>query len=107
LVSFSDPDSDFKTEDVRDADRQIMHFDAAEQALVWVANGDQVTGWTTQTNDLTWSGSSIQFRVRFGTEAGERHAYFTEAGSGTICNLDVSGPDALSISATNELPPNG
>lgn len=107
FVSFSDPNSDFKTEDVRDADRQIMHFDAAQQALVWADNGDRVTGWTAQANDLAWSDSSIQFRVRFGTEAGEQRAYFTEAGSGTICNLDVSGPDALYISATDELPPNG
>jgi hypothetical protein len=44
--------------------------------------------------------------VRFGTEEGERRAYFTEAGPGTICNLRVAGPDVLFISASSETPPN-
>jgi hypothetical protein len=43
--------------------------------------------------------------VRFGSEAGEARAYFTEAGPGTICNLSIRGPDQLSISATSETPP--
>jgi hypothetical protein len=107
FVTFSDPNSDFKTEDVRDADRQIMHFDAAGQALVWVDDGARITGWTSQSNDLSWTGSGVQFRVRFGTENGEQRAYFTETSSGTICNLEVSNTDELSIFGTGELPPNG
>jgi hypothetical protein len=107
FVTFSDPDSNFQTEDVRDADRQLMHFDAAGKALVWADNGDRVSGWVTQRNDLSWSGSGVQFRVRFGTEAGEPRAFFTETGSGTICNLEVSAPEQLSIFGTSELPPSG
>jgi hypothetical protein len=63
-----------------------------------------VSGWTTSGNDLRWNLSG-GFRVRFGTEDGERRAYFTEAGPGTICNLDIRGPNQLSISPSGERPP--
>lgn len=56
--------------------------------------------------ELDWARSGIPFRVRFGTEEGERRAYFTEAGPGTICNLTFLGPEQLSIFGTRELPPN-
>lgn len=105
-VTFIDCTTGFRTDEVHDADREIVHFDAALEALVSAASGDSVGGWTVAGADLDWSRSGVSFRVRFGTEAGERRAYFTEAGPGTICNLNVAGPDVLYISGTRETPPN-
>lgn len=101
---FVDPESSVRLQDVRDADREIVHFDLQRQAMVSAASGDAVSGWVTDGNDLRWDRGG-SFRVRFGSEAGEARAYFTEAGPGTICNLAIKGPDQLSISATSETPP--
>lgn len=101
---FVDPETGVRLQDVRDADREIVHFDIQSQAMVSAASGDAVSGWVTDGNDLRWDRGG-SFRVRFGSEAGEGRAYFTEAGPGTICNLSISGPDQLSISATSETPP--
>ena len=73
--------------------------------MIWAATGNAVGGWITNGNDLRWQRSGGAFRVRFGSEAGERRAYFTEADRGTICNLSISAPEQLSISATSETPP--
>jgi hypothetical protein len=105
-VTFIDCTTGFRTDEVHDADREIVHFDAALEAMVSAASGDSVSGWTVAGADLDWSRSGVSFRVRFGTEAGERRAYFTEAGPGTICNLNLAGPDVLYISGTSETPPN-
>jgi hypothetical protein len=105
-VTFIDCTTGFRTVEVHDADREIVHFDAALDAMVSAANGNSVSGWTVAGADLDWSRSGVSFRVRFGTEAGERRAYFTEAGPGTICNLNLAGPDVLYISGTSETPPN-
>jgi hypothetical protein len=105
-VTFVDCTTGFRTDEVRDADREIVHFDASLSALVSAASGDTVSGWNVDGAELDWSRSGVRFRVRFGSEAGERRAYFTEAGPGTICNLTVAGPDLLFISATSETPPN-
>lgn len=104
-VTFVDPASGFSTADVHDADRQIIHFDAERQALIWSTSGDAVSGWSTRGSDLSWNRSGVAFRVRFGTEAGERRAYFTETDRGTICNLTLTGPETLGISPTGETPP--
>lgn len=104
LVTFTDPDTGFSTQSVHDVDREIIHFDAAQSAMIWGLDGTPVRGWTTEGNELRWNRAG-GFQVRFGTEDGERRAYFTEAGPGTICNLDVFGPDQLSIRPTNETPP--
>jgi hypothetical protein len=96
----------FMTDEVHDADREIVHFDALLGAMVSPESGDAVSGWSVTGTDLRWSRSGIPFRVRFGTEEGERRAYFTEAGPGTICNLSVAGPDVLFISGTSQTPPN-
>jgi hypothetical protein len=103
---FVDEATGFTTDAVHDADREIVYFDGALAAMVSGASGDRVAGWSVNGNDLRWSEFGVPFRVRFGTEAGERRAYFTEAGPGTICNLRLVGPDQLFISATNERPPN-
>lgn len=105
FVTFVDPESDFSTVEVYDADREVVHFDAALSAMISPQSGDVVPGWNARGSDLSWGRSSIAFRVRFGTEAGERRAYFTETDRGTICDLTISGPDLLSISATSETPP--
>jgi hypothetical protein len=100
---FRDEASDFETSDVHDADREVVHFDVDASSMV--KDGAAVGGWTTQGNDLSWERSSVAFRVRFGTENGERRAYFTETVTGTICDLGISAPDQLSIFATSEFPP--
>jgi hypothetical protein len=105
-VTFIDCTTGFRTDEVHDADREVVHFDAALEAMVSAASGDRVSGWTVAGADLDWSRSGVSFRVRFGSEAGERRAYFTEAGPGTICNLNLAGPDLLYISGTSETPPN-
>jgi len=105
-VTFIDCTTGFRTDEVHDADREVVHFDAALEAMVSAASGDRVSGWTVAGADLDWSRSGVSFRVRFGSEAGERRAYFTEAGPGTICNLNLAGPDVLYISGTGETPPN-
>jgi hypothetical protein len=102
IVVFDDPDSPFSTSDVYDATREIVRFDAEQQTMVSAATGDAVSGWMTNGNELGPYGS---FRVRFGSEGGQRRAYFTETGSGTICNLVLGGPGMLDIFATSELPP--
>jgi hypothetical protein len=105
-VTFIDCTTGFRTDEVHDADREVVHFDAALEAMVSAASGNSVAGWTVAGAELDWSRSGVSFRVRFGTEAGERRAYFTEAGPGTICNLNLAGPDVLYISGTSETPPN-
>jgi hypothetical protein len=101
---FVDPETGVRLQDVRDADREIVHFDLQRQSMVSAASGDAVSGWVTDGNDLRWDRGG-SFRVRFGSEAGEARAYITETGPGTICNLAIRGPDQLSISATSETPP--
>jgi hypothetical protein len=104
FVIFVDPETGVRVQDVRDADREIVRFDLQAQAMISADSGDAVSGWVTDGNDLRWNRGG-SFRVRFGSEAGEARAYFTEAGPGTICNLSIRGPDQLSISATSETPP--
>jgi len=101
---FVDPETGLALQDVRDADREIVRFDLDSQSMIWGANGTPVGGWSTSGNDLRWQRGGT-FRVRFGSEAGERRAYFTEADRGTICNLSISAPQQLSISSTSETPP--
>jgi hypothetical protein len=104
FVEFSEPDSDFVTTMVHDVDREVVQFDAAAQQIVW-SSGTAVSGWTTTVNDLSWTGSGVAFSVRFGSEAGERRAYFTETLAGTICDLNITGPDMMTIYASSETPP--
>ena len=103
-VEFDDPATDFVTGEVYDSDREVVQFDSIAHLMV-DADGDSVGGWTTTGNDLTWDRNAIAFRVLFGSEAGKQRAYFTEAASGTICNLRIDGTDDLAISSTSEVPP--
>ncbi len=106
FVRFVDPTSGCVTDQVHDADREVVFFDNTLGAMVSLEEGNAVSGWTVDGADLDWSRSGVRFRVRFGTEDGARRAYFTEAGPGTICDLSVAGPDVLFISATSQTPPN-
>jgi hypothetical protein len=105
-VVFVEPGTGFATDAVHDADREVVHLDTARGAMVSAETGATVSGWRVDGADLSWSRFGVPFRVRFGTEDGERRAYFTEAGPGTICNLRFSGDEQLSISGTSETPPN-
>ena len=103
-VDFMDADTGFVTAEVHDSNREVVRFDSNASAMV-NATGTSVAGWTTLGNDLAWAGNSVAFRVRFGSELGERRAYFTETDSGTICDLNITGRDQLAISSTSEPPP--
>ena len=105
FAPFVDPATGFVTDEVHDAEREVVRFDVANGAMVSSATGETVGGWVVSDTDLDWSRSSVPFRVRFGSEEGERRAYFTERGPGTICNLGFLGGGQLSISATGETPP--
>jgi hypothetical protein len=95
FVTFQDPDSDFSTMDVRDVEGDIVRFDAAAQQLVWVADELAFDGWDINGTAL----ADGFFTVRFGTEDGQRRAYFTETDPPTICNIVVTD-GALSIFPT-------
>jgi hypothetical protein len=97
LAVFSDPDSSFMTSDVRDVQGQIVRFDMANGSLIWVADGRSFSGYPV--NGLFIRADRF-FQVRFGTEVGERRAYFTEAVATTICDVEVAGGQ-LVITPTN------
>jgi len=100
LATFTDPTTRQATSDVRDVDEQVMRFEMPSGVLIWVADGSRHNGWPVSGDFLD---SARQFQVRFGSRSGQRRAYFTESGSGTICQLEVSGGQ-LRISATGERP---
>ncbi len=102
VAKFQDPDSDFETTEVRDVDGEIMQFDTSTNELVWQADGTRIAQWTVEGNSLLFGFS--EFRARFGTEDGQRRAYFTEVVPPTICDLVVNN-GALSIfSTTTQVP---
>jgi hypothetical protein len=102
LAVFSDS-SGFMTSDVRDVQGQIVRFDTANHALIWAATDRSFSGYPVSGNFI---GSDRAFQVRFGTEAGERRAYFTETGPETICDIDVVNGQ-LVILPTNVRVPGG
>ena len=98
---FMDPNSDFQTTDVRDADNAVVRFDTTETALVWTATDLLFDSWVVDGNFL---GAGRPYQVRFGAVSGERRAYFTETVRGTICELSVVNNE-LFIAPTDLLPP--
>ena len=96
FVVFQDPDSDFSTSDVMDVDAEIVRFDASKGQIIWAADGAAEGGWNFNGN-LLLNGF---FTVAFGTENGQRRAYFTETATATICNIELRNGD-IRISATN------
>ncbi len=89
-VAFVEPGTGFMTDAVHDADDEVVHFESRLGVMVSGTTGETIAGWEADADGggLRWSRSSIRFQVRFGTDAGERRAYFTEAGPGTICDLE-------------------
>jgi len=97
LAVFSDPDSDFTTTDVHDIDEQIVRFDTMAKTMIWVEDDLEFADWDVDGNFL---GTGRSFQVRFGTNDGQRRAYFTETGPATICNIFVEN-DRLFIFPTS------
>lgn len=80
LALFSDPDSDFMTTDVRDAQDEIVQFNTAGE-LVWAADGSRYPGYIADGHVITAGNicTGCYFYVRFGTRDGTRRAYLTWA----------------------------
>ena len=98
FVQFDDPDSDFATMDVRD----IGRFDAAKEQMISVADSLTFEGLDVEGNRL---GGGF-FTVRFGTEDGQRKAYFTETDPPTICDIVVRN-EVLTILPADVTVPQG
>ena len=88
IVMFTDASTGFSTSDVRDVQEQIVRFDSANSTLIWVASGNSFVGYPVDGHFIR---SDRQFQVRFGVRDGERRAYFTETGTGTICDIVFTG----------------
>ncbi len=98
---FTDPDGDFSTTQVRDIDGETVRFRISNQAIVYQDGTEYQTGsWPVTGNFL----GGVSFQVRFGTQDGQRQAYFTETGPATICDFTVS-ETTFSISATSQTVP--
>jgi len=78
LARFLDPDSDFSTTDVRDAQGEIVQFNTAGE-LVWTADGSRFPGYIADGRVVTADRicGGCYFYVRFGNHDGERRAYLT------------------------------
>jgi hypothetical protein len=98
LAVFADPGSSFSTSDVRDAQDRIVRFDTPSNSLVWSADGRMFNGYPVL--DTYYIRTDKFFQIRFGTQNGEKRAYFTEAGRGTLCTIQVAG-SGLVITATD------
>ena len=98
LAVFKDPASSFSTSDVRDAQGRVVRFDIPTNSLVWTADGRMFTGYPVL--DTYYIRLDKFFQVRFGTNNGEQRAYFTEAGRGTLCDIQVVGSGVV-ITATD------
>jgi len=111
LARFTDPDSDFSTTDVRDAQDEIVQFTTAGE-LVWTADGSRFPGYIADGRVITADRicSGCYFFVRFGTRDGERRAYVTWPAPATADRpatlLDVSIVDgALVVHDTDVVVP--
>lgn len=98
---FTDPASGFSTTDVRDLDDQIVRFNTADNTMLWTPDNLLFDGWVVNGNFLD---AARMFQVRFGSVSGEKRAYFTEAGRGTLCDLKVE-QNILQLLPTNVFPP--
>lgn len=101
LASFMDPVSNFSTNDVRDSEGDIVRF-TVDGRLVWPPTMATFGGYPVAGNLI---GSTQGFEIRFGTEGGQRRAYFTERGPGTICDIDLIN-GMINVSPTSQTVPN-
>ena len=100
FVVFQDPDSEFSTTDVLDVDAEIVRFDDANGQIIWAEDGTTEGGWNINGNLLQGG----FFTVAFGTENGQRGAYFTETATATICDIRLSGGDIQILPTTTPVP---
>ena len=101
LATFMDPMGGFSTTDVRDSEGEAVRF-TMNGSLVWPPTGATFNGFPVSGNLI---GPTQGFEIRFGTENGQRRAYFTERGPGTICDIDVNN-GVLNVSPTSQTVPN-
>lgn len=100
FVVFRDPDSEFTTSDVLDVDREIVRFDEAAGQIIWEQDGTTQDGWD-------FNGNLLQggvFTVAFGTEAGQRRAFFTESATATICDISLNAGDIQIVATSTPVP---
>ncbi len=102
LAVFTETETGFSTSDVRDVDGEIVQFDSTAKTIIWAADNTSYQAGVWDVAGVLLSGGS--FQVRFGSEGGERRAYFTETGSATICQIEPAG-EFLSISGTTTTVP--
>ena len=96
---FVDPDdTTFCTSDVRDVDDEIVQFDPIAKTIIWAADGTTFQEGEWEVNGVLLAEG--QFQVLFGTEGGERRAYFTETANGFICQIESQGA-SISILGTS------
>ena len=100
LASFIDPMGG-STNDVRDSEGDVVHF-TVDGSLVWPPTTATFGGFPVAGNLI---GPTQGFEVRFGTEGGQRRAYFTERGPGTICDIDLIN-GMINVSPTSQTVPN-
>jgi carboxypeptidase family protein len=104
LVVFKEAASGFATNDLRDAQDQILQFNTAGE-LIWTPDGRRLPGYWVQ--GTTISGRICDpecwFEVRFGTKDGERRAYLTvdygHSNPDTLVDIEVVG-GALVVTQT-------
>lgn len=101
LASFMDPRGGFSTNDVRDSEGDIVRF-TVNGSLVWPPTNATFGGFPVNGNFI---GPTQGFEIRFGTEGGQRRAYFTERGPGTICDIDLIN-GMINVSPTSRTVPN-
>ncbi len=109
LVWFVDSASGFRTTDLRDAEDEIVQFNAAGE-LVWTADGQHIPGFGVR------QGISIAaervcacwFEVRFGTLDGERRAYLTadygHDNPGSVVDIEIAA-GVVVVGRTDVYPP--
>ena len=100
LASFVDPRGG-STNDVRDSEGDIVRF-TVDGLLVWPPTMATFGGFPVAGNLI---GPTQGFEIRFGTEGGQRRAYFTERGPGTICDIDLIN-GMINVSPTSQTVPN-
>ena len=101
LATFMEAGTGFSTNDVRDSERDVVRFDLMGN-LIWVPTGAAYGGFPVSGNLI---GPTQGFEARFGTENGQKRAYFVERATGTICDIDVIN-GMLNVSPTTQAVPN-
>jgi len=101
-VIFHDEDSFTSTNEVRDVDGEVVLFRADDDMLVF--DSRRYDGWPVDDEYLIRDDKI--FEVRFGTEDGERRAYWVELAGGTVCDAVVED-NVFNVFPTNVPVPGG